>query len=80
MRKALLVIAGFLVCALFGPLLLALLVMSAYWAWSRLQPPSHSGLGAVAGGLSEAAVMAVPVLFGIIGALLTAQRISRRAP
>jgi hypothetical protein len=39
---------------------------------------NHSGIGAVAGGISEAMVLLVPLLCGIIGILITLRRLDRR--
>ncbi len=74
MRRALLITTAFLLSAVVGPSLLLLVIVSADWIWLRMHAPAASGIGAVAGGISEVAVMAVPILFGIIGALVTSRR------
>jgi hypothetical protein len=38
-----------------------------------------SGIGAVAGSISETAVIAIPILWGIIGTLITLLRIERKS-
>jgi hypothetical protein len=43
-----------------------------------IQQHYHSGIRAVAGGISETSVLLVPLLFGVIGVLITLRRIERR--
>jgi hypothetical protein len=57
--------------------------VAAYHPCDRLRADSiqqrnHAGIGAVAGGISEVSVLLVPLLFGVIGVLITLGQIERR--
>ena len=78
MRKALIVIAAFLASAIVGVILTLLIGMVAV-TLQTLSLRNHSGLGAISGGISEIAVMMVPILWGVIGTLIVLHRLERKA-
>jgi hypothetical protein len=78
MRKALIVIAAFVAAAIVGVILTLLMGMVA-GTLQTLSMRDHSGLGAVAGGISEIAVMMVPVLCGVIGMFIVLPRFERKS-
>jgi hypothetical protein len=61
-----------------GVMLLLLITVAIGFVQMAIQSRSHSGIGAVAGGISELSVILVPLLFGVIGVLITLHRIERR--
>ncbi len=69
MRKVGLIVVSFVAGALLGTGSLLGVVSLVSLAFSFAHRNDHAGIGAVAGGLSEAVVTLVPVLFGIIGVL-----------
>ena len=77
MRKALIVISAFLASAIVGVILTLLIGMVA-GTLQTLSMRNHSGLGAVAGGISEITVMMVPVLWGVIGTLIVLHHLERK--
>ena len=80
MRKPLIATVAFIASAIFGPGLLLIIVMLIGYVWMAISQHNQSGLGAVAGGISEAAVLLVPILCGIIGTLIVLHRHDRREP
>lgn len=78
MRKALIVVAAFLASAIVGVILTLLIGMVAGTLWTLVSMRNHPGLGAVAGGISEIAVMMVPVLWGVIGSFIVLHRLERK--
>jgi hypothetical protein len=80
MRKFLIAIAAFLASAIFGTLFLLIVLMAISYLWIVFSQRNHSGIGAVVGGISEAAVLLVPMLCGVIGTLIVLHRLDRREP
>jgi hypothetical protein len=80
MRKTLIVIIAFITSTILGCVLLLLISMAVGYVLMASYQRNHSGIGAVAGGISETAVIATPILCGIIGTLITLHRIERRSP
>jgi hypothetical protein len=78
MRKVLIATIAFVVSAIVGVILSLLIAMVISYLWITVYQRNHSGIGAVAGGISETAVMLVPILWGIIGMLIVLHRIERR--
>jgi hypothetical protein len=78
-KKTLLLITTFLGSAVIG--IVVLFLLSFLFAYLQMEffRASHPGVGAVAGGISEVFVTAVPVLFGIIGVLLVLRWIDKRS-
>ncbi len=73
-RKLLIAIAAFTVAAVSGVVLLA--VVSILLVLPQIARVRASGIGAVAGGISEAAVLLVPLLSGVLGVILTLNRLN----
>ena len=69
MRKYGLIVVSFVAGALLGTGTMLGLLFLAGWAVEFAHRNDHEGIGAVAGGWSEAVVTLVPVLFGVIGVL-----------
>ena len=80
MRKALIATVAFIASAILGTVLLLLIAMAVGYILIAIYQRNHPGLGAVAGGISEAAVLLVPILCGVIGTLITLHRLERREP
>ena len=80
MRKPLIAAVAFIASAILGPVLLLIIVMLIGYVWMAISQHNQSGLGAIAGGISEAAVLLVPILCGIIGTLIVLHRHDRREP
>jgi len=80
MRKPLIAAVAFIASAILGPVLLLIIVMLIGYVWMALSQHNQSGIGAVAGGISEAAVLLVPILCGVIGTLIVLHRLDRREP
>ena len=78
MRKPLIVAISFLVSMVLGVVLLLLITVAIGFIQIATQQGNHSGIGAVAGGISELSVLLVPLLFGVIGVLITLRQIERR--
>lgn len=78
MRKPLILTLAFVVSMVLGVVLLLLIIAVVGFVQVAIQQHGHSGIGAVAGGISEASVLLVPLLFGVIGVLITLRRIERR--
>jgi hypothetical protein len=79
MRKPLILTLAFIVSMVLGVVLLLLIITAIGFIQIAIQQHNHSRIGAVAaGGLSEAAGLLVPLLFGVIGVLITLRRIERR--
>jgi hypothetical protein len=78
MRKPLVLTLAFIVSMVLGAVLLLLITATIGFIQIAIQQRNHSGIGAVAGGISEATVLLVPLLFGVIGVLITLRRIERR--
>jgi hypothetical protein len=78
MRKPLILTLSFLVSMVVGVVLLLLLTVVVGLVQLAFVRHSQSGIGAVAGGISEASVLLVPLLIGVIGTLITLRRIERR--
>ena len=78
MRRPLILRVAFIGSMVLGVVLLLLITVVIGFVQIAIQPRSHSGIGAVAGGISEASVLLVPLLFGVIGVLFTLRRIERR--
>jgi hypothetical protein len=57
---------------------LLLIIAAIGFIQIAIQQRNRSGIGAVAGGISEATVLLLPLLFGVIGILITLRRIERR--
>jgi hypothetical protein len=55
-----------------GIVLLLLVTVAIGFIQIAIQQRNHSGIGAVAGGISEALVLLVPLLCGVIGVLILA--------
>jgi hypothetical protein len=79
MRKTLIAAVAFITSAILGTMLLLLISMAVGYLLISLYQRNHSGIGAIAGGLSETAVIAVPILCGIIGTLIVLRRIERKS-
>ena len=77
MRKPLILTLAFVVPTVLGVVLLPLIIPVIGFVQIAIQQRNHAGIGAVAGGVSEASVL-VPLLFGVIGVLLTLHQIERR--
>ena len=78
MRKALIAIAAFITSAILGCIIILLIAMAVGYMWTTVYQ-HHSGIAAVAGGISETAVIAVPILCGIIGTLIVLHRRERKS-
>ena len=78
MRKAPIAIVAFIASAILGCILLLLISMAVGYVEIVIYQRNHPGLGAVAGGISETAVIAAPILCGIIGTLITLRRIEHK--
>jgi hypothetical protein len=78
MRRPLILTVAFLVSMMLGVVLLFLITVAIGLVEIAIQHRSHSGIGAVAGGTSELSVLLTPLLFGVIGVLITLRRIERR--
>jgi len=70
MRKIMIATIAFLVSAVLGTILSVVIVWAGSYLWMIFYMRHHSGIGAVAGGISQGAVMLVPILWGIIGMLI----------
>jgi hypothetical protein len=79
MRKALIATVAFIASAILGCIVLLLIAMAVGYVWMALYQRAHSGIYAVAGGISETAVIAVPILCGFIGTLIVLHRIERKS-
>jgi hypothetical protein len=77
MRKPIALTVAFVVSAVLGAVLLLLIAGAIGFIQVAIQQRNHSGIGAVAGGISEALVLLVPLLCGVIGTLVTLRRIER---
>jgi hypothetical protein len=80
MRKPLVLTLAFIVSMVFGTVLLLLITVGIGFIQITIQQRNHYGIGAVAGGISEAMVLLVPLLCGIIGVLIALRRLERRNP
>jgi hypothetical protein len=78
MRKPLIIAISFVVSMVLGVVLLLIVVTAVGFVQMAMQQRNHSGIGAVAGGISEVSVLLVPLLFGVIGTLITLRRIERK--
>jgi hypothetical protein len=78
MRKALIAIVAFIASAILGCVLLLLISMAVGYIGIALYQ-RNPGIGAVAGGISETAVIAAPILCGITGVLVVLHRIERKS-
>jgi hypothetical protein len=78
MRKPPVLTLAFIVSMVLGAVLLLLITVAIGFIQIAVQQRNHSGIGAVASGISEATVLLVPLLFGVIGFLITLRRIERR--
>jgi hypothetical protein len=78
MRKPLVLTVTFVVSMVLGTVLLLLIAAGIGFIQTAIQLRNHSGIGAVAGGISEAMVLLVPLLGGVIGVLITLRRLDRR--
>ncbi len=56
MRKALIATVAFIASAILGCIVLLLIAMAVGYVWMAVYQRNHSGIGAVAGGISETAV------------------------
>jgi hypothetical protein len=63
---------------MLGVVLLLLIVTAIGFIQIAIQQRNHPGIGAVASGISEAFVLLVPLLCGVIGVLITLRQIERR--
>jgi uncharacterized membrane protein YsdA (DUF1294 family) len=77
MRRALILALAFMVSTVLGVVLLLLIITAIGFVQMAIQQRNHSGIGAVAGGISEVSVFLTPLLFGVIGALITLRQIER---
>ena len=77
MPRPLILVLAFLVSMVLGVALLLLVVVVIGFIQLAIQQRNHSGIGAVAGGISELSVLLTPLLFGVIGVLITLLRIER---
>jgi hypothetical protein len=80
MRRPLILTVAFLVSMMLGVVLLFLITVAIGFVKIAIQHRGHSGIGAVAGGSSELSVLLTPLLFGVIGVLITLRRIESRKP
>jgi hypothetical protein len=78
MRKPLILTLAFIVSMMLGVAVLLIIITSTGSIQIAIQQHNHPGIGAVAGGISETVVLLVPLLFGVIGVLITLRRIERR--
>ena len=78
MRKPLILTLAFFISMVFGIVLLLLIITAIGFVQIAIQQRNHSGIGAVAGGISEATVLLVPFLIGVIGVLITLRQIECR--
>jgi len=62
MRKPLVLTIAFVVSMVLGTVLLLLIAAGIGFIQTAIQLRNHSGIGAVAGGISEAMVLLVPLL------------------
>ena len=62
MRKPLVLTIAFVVSMVLGTVLLLLITVGIGFIQTAFQLRNHSGIGAVAGGISEAMVLLVPLL------------------
>jgi hypothetical protein len=77
MRQPVILTLAFIVSMVLGVVLL-LIVTAIGFVKIAIQQRSHSGIGAVAGGISEALALLVPLLCGVSGTLIALRRIERR--
>jgi hypothetical protein len=78
MRRPVILTVAFIISIVLGVVLLLLITVAIGFVQITIQQSNHSGIGAVAGGISELSVLLVPLLSGVIGVLLTLRRIERR--
>ena len=78
MRKPLVAAIAFILSAVLGVILLLLAGIAIGFVPLAIEQHKHPGIGAVAGGISEASVTAVPILCGIIGMLLSLRYLDRK--
>jgi hypothetical protein len=78
MRRPVILTVAFMISIVLGVVLLLLITVAIGFVQITIQQSNHSGIGAVAGGISELSVLLVPLLSGVIGVLLTLRRIERR--
>ena len=81
MRKPLIVTAAFIASAILGTALLLLVCMAVSYVEMTVYQHNHpsSGIGTIAGSISETIVLAIPILCGVIGTLIALRRIERRS-
>jgi hypothetical protein len=80
MRTPLIAALAFVVSTLLGVVLLLITSAVMSFALLAIERHKHPGIGAVAGGVSETAVVMTPLLCGVIGVLLALRRIKRTEP
>jgi hypothetical protein len=78
MRKPLVLTVAFIVSMVLGTVLLLLIAVGIGFIQIAVQQRNHSGIGTVAGGISEAMVLLVPLLCGVIGVLIALRQLDRR--
>jgi hypothetical protein len=78
MRRPLILTLAFIISMMLGVVLLLLIVTAIGFIQIAIQQRNHPGIGAVASGISEAFVLLVPLLCGVIGVLITLRQIERR--
>ena len=78
MRKPVVLTLAFIVSMMLGTVPLLLITVGIGFIRVAIQQRNHSGIGAVAGGISEAMLLLVPLLCGIIGVLITLRRLDQR--
>ena len=77
MRKSLIAIAAFIVSAILGSMLLLGITVAVGYIKIAAYQRDHPGIGAVTGGIAQTAVIATPLLCGIIGTLIVLHLIER---
>ena len=78
MRRPVILTLAFIISMVLGVVLLLLITTGIGFIQIAIQQRNHSGIGAVAGGISELPVLLIPLLCGVIGVLITLRRIERR--
>ncbi len=78
MRRPVILTLAFIISMVLGVVLLLLITTGIGFIQIAIQQRNPSGIGAVAGGISELPVLLIPLLCGVIGVLITLRRIERR--
>jgi hypothetical protein len=78
MRKPLVAAIAFILSAVLGVILLLLVRIAIGFVQIAIQQHKHPGIGAIAGGISEASVTTTPILCGILGMFLSLRYLNRK--